>query len=160
MSKNQDDQVLTDKIIIFTDDVMDGKDIHLDTDNDSLRQLQEIVVRLERVGEGLNPSAAMAARMRRKLQNAWVDEQARSSQSWLERLFRPKQGWQSKAKRRNQVFTQVAVAVVILMIVVGPLLTGGDGGLQGTANGNTNYLPLVIFGFVATIIYFVWRERK
>jgi hypothetical protein len=156
---------LDDKLAEFADQVLGGQvppAAGLDDEDEEMRLLAHMVMRLNEEFSADQPSSEMAERIKARLVTEW-----HKSDLGKQEMTSRTQWWQGIAQgrassyRQQQVFTfaLVAITVIVLVVVmVSPLST--DGTLTGTAGiEGSILLPVLLLGAVLLGVL-VWFLRR
>jgi hypothetical protein len=159
---NSNDKAVTEKLIRFTDQVIDGEEPTYAGNDETLIALQKVIVGLHEASSDLTPSKEISSRMKRNLNQAWGEKESKTEKSWLERLFSSKGSGRSKWRPPTGLLVPVMIATLAVIFFVLPLLSGGGGGgLEGAANGDGGLAPIIVgLGVIALIGYLIWDKRK
>jgi hypothetical protein len=168
MSKGltSNDKLIDEKLADFTDQVTANrvKEISTLTDEDMLRELQTVVLEIHRSVPQVTIDQELAKRIHQNLIQIWQKEASRK-ETLLTRItdfLSPRQiGWQSASQRRQRVAVQIALAVVIILAFLIPLIQTQDS-LPGVALGNAGLAAVVLILLIAGSVtaWYWWRRKK
>jgi len=155
---------LDQQLANFTDEVL--SDAQLETQammaqNQELRALQEIVLRLKRAFGTRQPDEAMANRVRSNLIAAWRQQQSDPQRdAWWQRWYRRIAGGQTGRVWRPIYALAVVIVVILATTLLFPASPAPGGGLPGAAGGLAGFIPaLLILGVVLVVVY-IWLTRR
>jgi MYXO-CTERM domain-containing protein len=164
-SHSQPNRSLDDRLAEFADQVLSGQmssPAGLDDEDEEMRSLAQMVMRLDRAIGSDQPSPEMAERVRARLTLEWQKthpnvKATAAEHGWWQRFTQRA----PSSHRQQQVFAfaLVAVTVVVLTIVMLSPLSGG-GTLSGTAEGGGS-VPILaaVLGMVLLGALF-WLSRR
>jgi len=160
------DTFIDEQLADFTDQVMvdQAGEITAPDDEDTLRELQTIVLDIHRSVPQVTIDQELSDRIHRNLIQAWQKE-IHHKETLITRItdiFSLRQtGWQSATQRRRRAAIQIALAVVIVLVVLIPL-TQTQESLPGTAFGDTGLTAAIIILLIIGSIsaWFWWRRGK
>ena len=168
MSKKPTSQLtsLDDKLAEFADQVLGGQispSTDLVNEDQEMRSLAQMVMLMSEEFGSDQPSPDMAERIKAKLVTEWQrsDLSGRTTnpgRQWWQRLIPGRIGY-----RQQQIFTfaLVAITVIVLVIVMlSPLSTGGTFTGAAGADENTPLLPILLLLGVAMLSILAWFLRR
>ncbi len=161
-SDNLIDKQLTD----FTDQVMmnQASEITASEDENMLRELQTVVLEIRQSVSQVTIDQEVAERIYQNLIQVWQNKISRKENfiTHIAGIFSLRQaGWQSTSQRRRRVAVQIALAVVIILAFLIPLIQTQDS-LPGVAFGNAGLASAVLILLIAGLVtaWYWWRRKK
>ncbi len=159
---------LDDEFAAFTDRLLSGDQSgnkEMFAQDQELRELQETAVRIRRAFEAVDPSRAMAERIRDNLVAEWRESGLGEGPApfWKRWMRSDSQSSRASIAGRRPVYALAMAASIILLGIlvsfliptVAPSLTGGAG-----ADGSMVWLILVLGVVAAGIVWWGARHRR
>ncbi len=169
MSKNfeNNDKYFDDLLAEFADQVVDGQSPQVidSSQETTFRDLQEVILAIHDSVSVEIPDVQTADRIKHNLLEEWKsgfgkEGQVVKRESWLDKMFpRKRTGWQSTSRRNRNLAVQVAVAAVIVLALIIPLLSTPET-TPGTAFGTSSLNAAFILLVILSAAYFLWYRRK
>lgn len=157
---------IDEQLAEFTDHVIADQagEITAPDDEDMLHELQTVVLDIHRSIPQVTIDQELADRIHRNLIQAWQKETHHKETliTLITDIFSLRQtGWQSTTQRRRRVAIQIALAVVIILAFLIPLMQTQEP-LTGTAIGDTGLTVAIIIVLIIGSIsaWFWWRRGK
>ncbi len=168
MSKGlaNNDKLIDKQLTDFTDQVMmnQASEITASEDEHMLQELQTVVLEIRHSVSQVTIDQEVAERIYQNLIQVWQNEISRKENfiTQIASIFSLRQaGWQSTSQRRRRVAVQIALAVVIILAFLIPLIQTQDS-LPGVALGNAGLASVVLILLIAGSVtaWYWWRRKK
>lgn len=168
MSKGlgNDNNIIDKQLADFTDQVIlnQTSKITASEDENLLRELQSIVLEIHGSVTQDTIDQEVAQRIHQNLIQVWQKEVHRKETflTQIGSIFSLRQtGWQSTSQRRRRVAVQIALAVVILLALLIPLIQTQDS-LPGVAIGKGGLAAVILILLIAGSVtaWYWWRRKK
>jgi len=158
-----DDSYINNRLATFADQVIDDKGFEISSDDPSiLRDLQKVVVEIHQSVSLEAPESQFTKRLQRRLIKVWQEEKQKNFFTRISEIFSPgEKEWRSTSHRQRKLAGQLALATMITLIIMVPLVQSTDI-LSGTSlgkNGLTILAFILVIGGSISAWYF-WRRKN
>ena len=156
-----DDRQLDEELAEFTDRILEAgkpEEVGLAEHNPVLRELEKIVLNLQRAWKAVQPDEALDENLRSRIKAEWRGQKSTQAKPGL--TLRGKTGWRSAWSLQRLVALRLTAALVVLLIVALFFLPSLGTLLPAAAEGQIGVLLVVLLVLGLAGLLVLWLKGR